>query len=807
MTISARTLFCTSMLLLATATGLRAGSVTYHKTTPQPLADATGGVGPHTSATTTSTLSFNVPSGFGQVLDVDVRVRVTHSNLRQLRIVLAAPDGAAVTLLENGVNASGNFVLGTNSASGANLEDTHFDADTQRRITDGDAPYSARFQADLATVENRTPAAASGTWELRITDYRAGDTGALVSWSITLKSAGDPQTFTVTNLNDSGAGSLRDAVAQANASAGPNTIRFASNLTQGTINLTSGPIEIIDSNITNSINPDTVLEFGDPRRVTVRNAGSSRVFTVSAGEVNIRNVTIANGVAVGADGGGGIFNAGDLELENCTIRDNTASHPGGLARGGGIANLGELTVRRSTLSGNVAESGGAIYSLGEHAFLVTCTLANNAAVDGGAGSGGAIHAGTGRLSVVFVTISGNTADGLGGGIRSRPAVESSLSTIIAAGNTAPSGPDLHGDFSVQGSLIGNGKDATFSYQLASSIGTAAAPIDPMLDPLANNGGPTDTMALRWGSRALDAGNCLPINGFASPDQRGVSPVDLLSVGTSSIHSYECDCGAFELSPAVFANISTRLPVETGENVLIAGFIVTTPDEGPTKKVIARGLGLSLQAAGITGTLNDPILELYESGALLVSNDNWRDGQQQEIEATTIAPPNDLESAIVRSLDPTSYTAILRGKNGGTGVGLVELYDLATNSPAVIANISTRGFVRTGDNVMIAGFILQGLDPARILVRAIGPSLRQSGVQQPVENPFLELYDAEGTKIDENDDWQQQATASIIAGTGAAPSDPAEAAIIADLKAGAYTAVMRGADGGIGVGLIEAYNIR
>ena len=794
-------------LMLLTCSAF-AGTVTYNKTASQALADASGGIGPHTAATTTSTLSFSVPSGFGEVADVDVRVQLNHTNLRQLRIVLVAP-GGTVTLLENGVNASGNFILGTNSASGANLENTWFDKDTLRPITDGAAPYSARFEADMAAVENRTPGQSSGTWELRITDYRAGDTGTLVSWSVTLKSLGEAQTFTVTNLADSGAGSLRDAVAKANANSGPSTIRLSSNLTEGTIDLTSGPIEIIDSNISNSIVPDTVLEFGDPRRVTVRNAGNGRVFTVSAGDVKIRGATIANGLATGAEGGGGIFNAGDLDVENCTIRDNTATDPtSGVARGGGIANLGRLRVERSTMSGNAAESGGAIYGAGDSTSVNTCTLANNSAQDPGAGSGGAVHVGKGSLSIVFTTISGNAADGFGGGVRYRPADGSFLNTALIAANTAPQGADVHGEFEQAfGSLIGDGSDANFAFQSGCIIGTESAPIDPLLEPLANNGGPTDTMALRRESRAVDAGYCLPINGFAPSDQRGVVALDLLSVGTSSDHSYECDCGAFELAPAVFANISTRLPVETGENVLIAGFIVTTPIEGATKQVFARGLGLSLQAAGVTNTLNDPILELYQGSTLIVSNDNWRDGQPQEIEATTIPPPNDLESAILRSLEATSYTAILRGKNAGTGVGLVELYDLATSSPAVVANISTRGFVRTGDNVMIAGFILQGLDPARILIRAIGPSLGASGVEQPLANPALELYDAEGTKIDENDDWQQQATQQIIANTGAAPSDPAEAAIIADLKAGVYTAVMRGADGGIGVGVIEAYNIR
>ena len=779
-----------------------AGVVTYNKTNPQSLTDATGGIGPHTAATTSSTLTFTVPSALGQVVDVDVRVKINHPNMRQLRIALVAPGGATVTLLENGVNASGNFILGTNSAGGANLDNTYFDDDTLRPISDGDAPYNARFQAALAPLEEKTPAQSSGTWELRVTDYRAGDTGTLVSWSITLKSSDGFQSFRVTNLNDSGPGSLRDAVAQANADAGQSSIFFDEASTEGgTIDLTSGPIEIINAGVGR-----TTLDFGGARRVTIRNAASSRVFTISAGTADIRNVTIANGIATGPDGGGAIFNAAQLDLKNCTIRDNVATNADGLARGGAIANLGRLEVSRSTLTGNTAESGGAIYTMLGRAAILRSTLANNTANNAGAGSGGAIHAASGELSISFSTLSENTADGTGGGATSRPAAECSLTNMIAARNTAPSGPDLHGEFSATGSLIRDGSGASFGSPTACQIGTSSEPIDPLLGSLANNGGSTDTMALGWGSPALDAGFCLAINGIAPDDQRSEATVDLLSVGTSDEFSYECDCGAFELSPAVFANIATRLPVETDENVLIAGFIITTPTGATKKDILVRGLGLSLQAAGVTGTLNDPVLELYDNSGLLVINDNWRDSQQ-EIQDTTIPPPNDREAAIVRQLEPTPHTAILRGKDATTGVGLVELYDLDTASRAVVANISTRGFVRTGDEVMIAGFILQGVDPARILLRAIGPSLRQAGVQQPLENPFLELYDAEGTKIDENDDWQQQATAQIITNTGAAPADPAEAAIIADLQAGAYTAVMRGADGGIGVGVVEAYNIR
>jgi len=796
---SSVSLVIAGVIFLGATASVSAGTVSYTKNAQQALADATGGAGVHTTATTTSTLAVSVPGNLGEVIDVDARVRITHPNLRQLRIVLVAPNGAMVTLIENGINASGSFLLGTNNATGANLQDTWFDQDTHRPITNGAAPYSNRFEAGMAALEQKTPAQLSGNWELRVTDYRSGDTGTLVSWSITLKSADAPQTFTVTNLSDSGAGSLRDAVTKANARAGDNVIQIDPAL-NGFIVLSGGPIEIIDSNV-----GSTVIDLGDTRRMSVVGNGK-RVFIVSAGDVTIRNMHILHGFAADAEGGGAIFNAATLRVENCALAGNIATLTTGPARGGAIANVGELVVDRCTFTGNSAPIGGAIYTAHGQLFVATCTLNTNGANYGPDASGGAIHAASGDLELVHSTISGNDSTGKGGGITSGPSVGVNfLRNTIVAGNTSPAGPDLHGEFEVQGCVIGNNSDATFTSNSFGKIGTAAAPIDPQLDPIADNGGPTDTMATRFGSPALDAGFCPAAVGLAPIDQRGVGTVDLLSIGTSSQSAYACDCGAFEMSPAVFANISTRLPVETGENVLIAGFIVNTPFQGPTTNVIVRGLGPSLQAAGLTGTLGDPVLEVYNSSGLVVTNNNWRDSQQQEIQATGIPPASDLEAAVVRRLDPASYTAILRGNNGGTGLGLVELYDLEKGG-AIVANISTRGFVRTGQNVMIGGFILVGLDPAKILVRAIGPSLSAAGVQQPLQNPYLELYDGQGTKIAQNDNWQATQE-NVIAATGVAPSNPAESAILITLPAGSYTAVVSGVAGGTGVALVEAYNIR
>lgn len=253
------------------------------------------------------------------------------------------------------------------------------------------------------------------------------------------------------------------------------------------------------------------------------------------------------------------------------------------------------------------------------------------------------------------------------------------------------------------------------------------------------------------------------------------------------------------------NISTRLPVQTGENVLIGGFIITGNNP---KRVIVRGLGPSLGAANVGGAMADPTLELHDgTNATVAANDNWQDSQGDEIAATGIPPSDSLEAAIVQTLNPGAYTAVLAGKNFGTGVGLVEAFDLDQSVPSRLANISTRGVVGTGDNVLIGGFILgpnAGGMP-HVIVRAIGPSLANSGVQGAVQDPTLELHDGNGATIASDDDWKQFQQAEIEA-TGVPPSDERESAIVIRLAPGNYTGVVRGKGDTTGVGLVEVFNI-
>ena len=258
---------------------------------------------------------------------------------------------------------------------------------------------------------------------------------------------------------------------------------------------------------------------------------------------------------------------------------------------------------------------------------------------------------------------------------------------------------------------------------------------------------------------------------------------------------------------VLANISTRARVGVGENSLIGGFIVIGPD---SKKVIVRAIGPSLGNSGVANPLDDPVLELHDqSGAVLAQNDDWRSNQTQ-VEATGLSPADDRESAIVATLAPGGYTAIVTGKNSSTGVGLVEVYDIDPAMDSQLANISTRSFVDLNEDVLIGGFIVTGGNgniSSRILIRALGPSLAYSGVQGYLQDPTLDVHDANGVTLISNDNWvDDYSQATDVGSTGLGPGDPYDAAVMVVLSPGSYTAVVRGTGNGTGVGLIDAYQL-
>ncbi len=251
------------------------------------------------------------------------------------------------------------------------------------------------------------------------------------------------------------------------------------------------------------------------------------------------------------------------------------------------------------------------------------------------------------------------------------------------------------------------------------------------------------------------------------------------------------------------NISTRMEVRQNDQVLIGGFIITG---SAPKEVVLRAIGPSLADFGIANALPDPVLELRAfDGSLITMNDNWKDSQQAEIEAIGFEPQSDLESAILATLDPGNYTAIVSGKNGATGVGLVEGYDLETTADSQLANISTRGFIETGSNVMIGGFILGGGGgDASIVIRAIGPSL-SPGVPGALADPTLELRDENAALVQSNDNWKDSQQLEIEQ-TGLQPSLDLESAILSTLGPGAYTAIVAGQGNTTGVGLVEVYRL-
>jgi hypothetical protein len=626
---------------------------------------------------------------------------------------------------------------------------------------------------------------------------------------------------------------LRQAILVA---ASGDTINFAAGI--ATIDLTSSELGI-DKNL-------TITGPGANLLIVERSAANGippfRIFSIAPGNFNVTvsGLTIANGSATD---GAGIYNSsGTLTVATCTISGNFNNGCGGgfgCGVGGGVFNDtgGTVNITDSTLSRNGGgNGGGGIFNKGGMAIVTNSTISGN--FGGATGGGGGIFNDTGgTINLTNSTISGNDGTGFtgaaggAGGIRNDAGgTVNARNTIIAKNIKSGAAYDVGGPLTSQGyNLIGNNNGATIVPMTGDQIGTPGSPIDPKLGPLQDNGGPTFTQALLSGSTAIDGGH----SSGSNTDQRGLPrPVDNPGI-PNAIGGDGSDIGAFEVqtisatptptptptatptaSPtarpaAKSLNISTRSRVQTGDNVMIGGFIVTG---NVSKKVIVRALGPSLQGSGLTGVLADPVLELHgPNGSVIASDDNWRDDPDQalQIQASGIPPQDDLESAIVITLPPAGYTAVVSGKSNGTGLGLVEVYDLDQTSDAELANISTRAVVETGNNVIIGGFILGGANASpEIIVRAIGPSLGGLGIVNPLPDPTLELRDGNGMLIAFDDNWRDNpAQAAQIIAAGLQPQNDLEAAIVATLPPGAYTAIVAGRNAGTGVGLVEVYNLQ
>jgi N-acetylneuraminic acid mutarotase len=345
--------------------------------------------------------------------------------------------------------------------------------------------------------------------------------------------------------------------------------------------------------------------------------------------------------------------------------------------------------------------------------------------------------------------------------------------------TAPSTLTLGGSLALTGSLFqgisqasgGNTQDSSTNYPIVQlrSIGNEQS---------------TFLLPAGWSPTTFTSKS---VSGFPA----GPALVTVFTNGIPSDASY-----LVVVPPTVLANISTRLLVGTGDNVLIGGFIVSGTQ---TKKVLIRAIGPSLPLAGV---LADPTLELYQGTTLLESNDNWMDSpNKQAIIDSGAAPLNNLESAIVRSVAPGNYTAIERGVNNGTGIGVVEAYDLDTSANSKLANISTRGLVQTGDNVLFAGTIVVGQASQKVIIRALGPS---TGVPGAMADPTLELHDGSGTLLETNDNWVDSPNKQAIIDSTIPPPNNAESAIVRILTPGNYTAIVRGVNNSTGIAVVEVY---
>jgi hypothetical protein len=619
---------------------------------------------------------------------------------------------------------------------------------------------------------------------------------------------------------------LLEALNASNANASANSVTFAPGVSGTIINSTRPGRPIT--------HPLTIIGPG-ARTLTIDGQSKARIFEVraGAGSVSISGLTLANGKALTAGGstfptgsGGAILNAASLTLTDCTLSGNSSVvHGGAILNNGSSSGNATLILNNCTVTANSATaSAGAIFNLGAasgHATLsmTNCTLDGNSASQyGGAIYNDGTNAGNAALTVTNCTFNQNTAILSAGGIYNDAfnsgqalgaATLTTRNTIFRAGANGANLVNEQGTVTSQGSNLSSdaagGDAATGPDGFLNQAGDIRN-TDPQFDALKSNGGPTDTVALEANSPAINAGN----DSFAPPnDQRGKP-----RIGVS-------DIGAFEFTPpsGVLGNVSTRLQVGTGNNVLFAGFII---QGNASKTLLIRSAGPSLTQFGVPGALGDPQLELHDANNTIGTNDNWQttqiggvitSDQTAAIQNSGAPPLNPAEPAIIATLPAGSYSAVVQGVGGTQGVATVEVYDLSQNNGAILANISTRGFIQTGDNVMIGGFIVVG-QSTKVLLRATGPSLIPFGISNALANPRLELHDGNGT-LAANDDWQTTQIGGIITtdqsaaiqSSGLAPSNAAESAIIATLAPGNYTAIAQGVNGGTGVGLIEVFALQ
>ena len=547
------------------------------------------------------------------------------------------------------------------------------------------------------------------------------------------------------------------------------------------------------------------------------------------GVVNLTRVafadfSVANSGAISGTGGAVMAHFVTLSIDSSVFQNCVASDFGGALEAIGGANV---VMTRTTIAGCKAGSlGGAITMFGGNLNITQSNFVQNQITGSGNGSVLTTAPVAASTSIPAEPISGTISDCVfsnnsGGatiydGDRDTPPYNllqySSNAIFSANGSVAYDGDYVSASTVAQlNQLVMHRSDGTTTIKapLPANVAPTSAPVVAallMIPPtIVQRGAPGETLPISSHLAYSAGGGAAVLDGTVQGSSSGIVPtivngVHTLTVGSTSVSTVP--------PPSLALNISTRLPVGTGQNVLVGGFII----QGPVpKNVIIRAMGPSLPMADV---LQDPFLELHDgTGATIATNDNWRStqigglvasGQSIEIQASTLAPSNDAESAIIATLNPGAYTAVVRGATNGTGIAVVEAYDLDSDNSSTLANISTRGFIQTGDNVMIGGFILGGGTGAtRVVVRGIGPSLGAFGITNPLLDPMIELHNANGTLIDSNDNWRTNQ--AVIQSTGLQPGNDAESALLLSSPApGAYTVILRGTNGGTGVGVVEAY---
>jgi hypothetical protein len=655
-------------------------------------------------------------------------------------------------------------------------------------------------------------------------------------------------TFPVTNTNDSGPGSLRQAIIDANGHGGMDTIAF--NIPGAGVRTIALAAEL--PVITSPVVIDGYTQPGSSANTLT--AGDNAVLLIELNGAGAGNS--GNGLTLGLNAAGSIvrglvinrFAASGILIQGNgnTVAGNfigtNASGTGALGNG-----LDGISVRSSstTIGGTITAARNVISANSRHGISLgggDAVVQNNLVQTNfiGTDATGTHLLGNAGDGVFAIAATNNT---IGGNI----SVAGAPPANLIAGNTGSGVGATTGvmGLAIKGNSIhsngGLGIDLNRDGPTLNDVGTSdsdSGPNNLQNYPIltvfyAGNGGTDIHLNLRFSSAPhttyhfeFFSNDAYDPSGFGE-GQVWVKSLDVttyddgrLGLGAAfqttvpvknlTITATDPDGNTSEFSPEAgqFLNIATRLRVQTGDNVLIGGFIISGTDP---KKVMVRGIGPSLAGFGIADALADPTLEVHDSARTLATNDDWKlrpdnSSQQAEIESSLLAPTNEKESAIITTLPANNagYTAVLRGKDNSTGIGVVEAYDLDIGANSRLANISTRGLVESGDNVLIGGIIpSKGL--TKVVVRAIGPSLAGFGITNPLMDPTLELFDESGTQVAFNDDWQTSQK-SLIEETTLVPGDSRESAIFACLRAGNYTAVVRGKNGATGIAVVEAYNV-